>query len=186
VTELLHHYIARGAEPWNVSTEAAWLDFQLRAWVGPRLPRRRPLRACNVGIGVGLWDDWLGHTLGAGAQLVSVDRDPDVCRVFELRQQLERHPHAARVVCADALYADLGRFDVVTCVGSALAENGARRGALEAALANALAPGGVLLIGDVMFAGDAVPAGAELRQLDDIVLAFRAIYSDPSALAAAS
>ncbi len=183
MTELLAHYIARGAEPWNVSTEAAWLDYQLRAWIGPRLPKRRPLRACNVGIGVGLWDDWLGHELGAGATLVSVDRDPEICRMFELRQQLERHPFAARVVCADARVADLGSFDVITCVGNLRAEHG---GALEAALRHAVAPGGVLLLGDVLLAGDAIPAGAELRQLHEIIIAFRAIHSDPTALAAAS
>ena len=35
-TELLAHYVERGGEPWNVSLEAAWLDYELRAWVRPR------------------------------------------------------------------------------------------------------------------------------------------------------
>ena len=55
--ELLAHYIECGAEPWNRSTEERWYEFELRAWVAQRLPSRRPLRACNVGIGVGDWDD---------------------------------------------------------------------------------------------------------------------------------
>ena len=52
--ELLAHYVERGGEPWNVSLEASWLDFELRAWVKPRLPERWPVTACNIGIGVGL------------------------------------------------------------------------------------------------------------------------------------
>ena len=54
-TELLAHYVERGGEPWNVSLEAAWLDYELRAWMKPRLPARWPVAVCNVGIGVGLW-----------------------------------------------------------------------------------------------------------------------------------
>ena len=37
-SELLAHYIARGREPWNVSLEAAWLDYELRRYVLSRLP----------------------------------------------------------------------------------------------------------------------------------------------------
>ena len=63
-SELLAHYVERGGEPWNVSLEAAWLDYELRAWFRPRLPKHWPARVCNIGIGVGLWDDWLGYELG--------------------------------------------------------------------------------------------------------------------------
>ena len=77
-TELLAHYVERGGEPWNVSLEAAWLDYELRAWVRPRLPTRWPARVCNIGIGVGLWDDWLGHELGVA--ITSIDRDAHICR----------------------------------------------------------------------------------------------------------
>jgi hypothetical protein len=54
--ELLDSYIEVGAESWNHSTEAAWYDFELRAWVEPRIPAMRRVRACNVGIGVGRWE----------------------------------------------------------------------------------------------------------------------------------
>src|SRR5262245_37868206 len=37
---LLEHYLARGHEPWNVSLEAAWLDFELRRHVSERLVRK--------------------------------------------------------------------------------------------------------------------------------------------------
>jgi hypothetical protein len=146
--ELLAHYLDRGHEAWNVSLEAAWLDYELRAFVAARLPARRPLAACNVGIGVGLFDDWLGHHLGT--PITSVDRDARVCRLFALRQRRERHPHPARVVCGDVRdgVLDGARFDVITVVGSTLAESG-DAGATRRALERALAPGGLLLVAEV-------------------------------------
>jgi protein-L-isoaspartate O-methyltransferase len=166
--DLLAHYVARGAEAWNVSTEAAWLDFELRAWVEPRLAGVR--RVCNVGIGVGLWDDWLGHVVRE--RITSVDRDPDICRVFALRQARERHPFPAEVVCGDVLEGALrGRaFDAITAVGSTAGESGEHY-AFEAALLAALAPGGVLLLGEVLRAGQAAPAEADLRGFRGLRLA---------------
>lgn len=169
--ELLAHYVERGGEPWNVSLEASWLDYELRAWVKPRLPTRWPVAACNIGIGVGLWDDWLGHELGVS--ITSIDRDPEVCRRFRLRQARERHPHPAIVRCFDASTGSLGigRFDVITIVGSTLAE-AVDRGALEARAFAALAAGGVLLIADV--GNREPPRGADsLRRLGEIWIAFR-------------
>lgn len=147
-SELLAHYIARGREPWNVSLEAAWLDYELRRYVLSRLPARRPISVCNVGIGVGLFDDWLGHTIGA--RITSVDRDPDICRLFELRQRREGHPFPARVLCGDVRAGVLGgaTFDVICAVGSTLQESG-DRGATTRSLEAALAPDGVLLVAEV-------------------------------------
>ena len=172
--DLLTHYIARGAQPWNVSTEAAWLDYELRAWIGPRLVRRKPRRVCNIGIGTGLWDDWLGHLIDRRAVLTSVDPDPEACQLFALRQLHERHPHPAQIVCGDVADGCLAgsAFDAITIVGSALAEAPDRL-AIETALLDALAPGGVLLIGAVLLAGAPIPAGAEQRWLGDIVVALR-------------
>jgi len=170
-TELLAHYVERGGEPWNVSLEAAWLDYELRAWVRPRLPTRWPVAVCNIGIGVGLFDDWLGHELGAA--ITSVDRDPQICRTFAARQRRERHPHPAKVRCGDACDGQLGtaRFDAITIIGSTLAETGDRAELERAALA-ALVPGGSLLIAEV--GNREPPAGHELRRLGEIWIAFRA------------
>ena len=192
-TELLAHYLERGAEPWNVSLEAAWLDFELRAWVRPRLPTRWPAAVCNIGIGVGLWDDWLGHELGVS--ITSIDRDPEICRVFAARQRLELHPYPASVRCGDACDGLLGAprqrlargstpamelprfvhhdagFDAITIVGSTLDET-TDRARLEEASVDALAPGGVVLIAEV---GNREPPPAdELRRLGEIWIAFRA------------
>jgi hypothetical protein len=146
--ELLDHYVRRGAEPWNHSLEAAWLDYELRSFVLSKLPARRPLAVCNVGIGVGLWDDWLGHVIGA--PITSVDRDPAVCRILALRQQRERHPFPSIVLCGDVCAGVLGarRFDVITVIGSPLDEQN-DRGRMLSALRFALTPGGLLLSGEV-------------------------------------
>ncbi|MDQ3369325.1 MAG: class I SAM-dependent methyltransferase [Myxococcota bacterium] len=171
--ELFEHYVQRGAEPWNVSVDAAWLDYELRAWTAPRLPAQRPLAACNIGIGVGLWDDWLGHELGEGAQLTSVDRDPTICRVFGRRQVRERHPFPSQVVCGDILDGVLPRatFDVITVVGSTIDSN--EPGAFEEAARAALAPGGVLLMARV--GTGSPPITGELRQRGELWIAVRAL-----------
>lgn len=138
--ELLAHYVQRGREPWNISLEASWLDVQMRAYVEPRLTNGA--RVCNIGIGVGLWDDWLGYAVGA--RITSVDRDEDICRVLAIRQAREGHPHPARILCGDIREGVLGRerFDVITCVGSTLAEAG---GDLREILRAHLRPTGILL-----------------------------------------
>ncbi len=170
--ELLSHYVERGSEPWNVSLEAAWLDYELRAWFKPRLPSDWSTHpaVCNIGIGVGLFDDWLGHELGA--RITSIDRDPVVCRTFTARQRRERHPYLAHVRCGDAVAVlHTAEFDAVTIVGSTLAET-ADRAALERAALAALVPGGRLLVADVGNR-EPPPAADELRRLGEIWIAFR-------------
>lgn len=150
--QLLAHYLARGHEPWNTSTDAAWLDFQLRDWVEPLVPARTPKRVCNVGIGVGLWDDWLGHVLARGDRLISVDLDPEICRVFALRQARERHPLPSLVVRGDVLAGALptAAFTLITLVGSTIDELGpGHRARALAALVEALAPDGRLIVAEL-------------------------------------
>lgn len=141
---LLDHYIQRGQEPWNVSLAAAYLDYEMRRYVAERMPVRRPLRVCNVGIGVGLWDDWLGHLVGG--VITSIDKDREICDLFALRQQREGHPYPARVVCGDVLAGALEgmQFDVITCVGSTLGESGAPA-AMRTAMVSALSRCGLLI-----------------------------------------
>jgi protein-L-isoaspartate O-methyltransferase len=147
-SKLLDHYLERGHQRWNVSLAAAYLDYEMRRYVTERMPLRRPLRVCNVGIGVGLWDDWLGHLVGG--VITSVDIDRDICELFALRQRRERHPYPARVVCGDVLAGALHGepFDVITCIGSTLGESGAPA-ALRTAMVAALSPCGILIEAEV-------------------------------------
>jgi hypothetical protein len=96
---LLARYIERGSEPWNLSPEAAYLDYRLRAWAAELVP---PVvrAALNVGIGEGSWDDYLGHLLAGRAALTSLDIDPRVCEMLAYRQRREGHPNPSRVICA--------------------------------------------------------------------------------------
>ena len=73
-SELLAHYLERGGGA--VERLARGGVARLRAArVGPPAAAGRwPVMVCNIGIGVGLFDDWLGHELGAA--ITSVDRDP--------------------------------------------------------------------------------------------------------------
>ena len=43
--------------------------------------------------------------------LTSVDMDPEICRIFQLRQRMEGHSNPSRVVCEDFLaYKQLNAF----------------------------------------------------------------------------
>lgn len=169
---LLDHYLAVGGEAWNRSLEALWLELELRQWVEARLPARRPLRACNVGIGAGAWDDWLADVIGG--PIVSVDRDPACCRLLALRQRREGHPHPSEILCGDILDGVLGdrRFDLVTAVGSTLVENGPLAVRVEELLVEALTPGGLLLVAEAMPA-DRLPPGRPSKRFRGVGLVTR-------------
>ncbi len=159
-TQLLSHYLAKGAPDaaaWNLSPECAYIDYRLRRWVRELVGSRTGLSVLNVGIGVGEWDDFLGYLLAGGGRLTSLDVDPDICRTLELRQRREGHPNPAAVVCADLLtWQPEERFDLVTVVGSTLAEIGDAAAAVRAAL-GLLADGGRLALFTI---GDEPDVGA--------------------------
>jgi 2-polyprenyl-3-methyl-5-hydroxy-6-metoxy-1,4-benzoquinol methylase len=170
--ELLAHYVERGSEPWSVSLEASWLDYELRAWFRHRLPARwpTPARVCNIGLGAGLFDDWLGHELGA--QITSVGHDPASCRTFAARQRRERHPYPAHVRCGEVSEVlRRGEFDAITIVGSTLSVTD-DRDVLERTALAALRPGGALLVADVGNR-EPPPIADEVRRLGEIWIAFR-------------
>ena len=149
---LLNFYLARGgaeAQRWNLSPEnlAAELAGRrlLQKWVRPT----RGLEVCNVGIGVGEWDDFLGYWLAGRGKLTSVDNDKGVCDVFRYRQRRERHPNPSRVLCRDLLAkpAASGTFDLVTLIGSTASETGAFHAAVGGCF-RLLKPGGRLFYTD--------------------------------------
>jgi len=155
--ELLDFYVARGRAGRERSLEAMWVEHELRSFVLARLPARRPLAVCNVGIGSGGWDDWLA--LAVGASITSIDRDARACRMLVLRQLREHHPLPSLVICGDVRDGVLGRarYDVITAVGEHTDGGATRR-----ALLDALVPGGVLLgaeVGDGAAADHVVARG---------------------------
>lgn len=134
---LLEFYLARGgpeAQRWNLSPENLAAELSCRTLVRDWVKPRKGFTACNVGIGVGEWDDYLGSWLDGRGRLTSVDRDKDVCDVFRYRQRRERHPNPSRVLCCDLLAERpaIGAFDLVTLIGSTASEIGNLRAAVAA------------------------------------------------------
>lgn len=145
---LLDYYLARGgpeAQRWNLSPENLAAELSCRTLVREWVKPKRGFTACNVGIGVGEWDDYLGLWLEGRGKLTSVDSDKEVCDVFRYRQRRERHPNPARVLCRDLLaeHPTIGTFDLVTLIGSTGSEAGSFRAAVAAGL-RLLKPGGNL------------------------------------------
>jgi SAM-dependent methyltransferase len=165
---LLRYYLARGGTDasWNLSAEAAYFDFRARDFLERHAERPLPADVVNLGIGVGLWDDFLGYWLGDTGRVVSVDIDGEVATMLRLRQRREEHPHPAEVVCADLLGDALRpeSFDLATLVGSTPIETG------DPARAVAAAFGLVRRGGQLFVAGldELVPLGALERWLDEL------------------
>jgi SAM-dependent methyltransferase len=131
------------ARRWHLSPECLYLDCWTRAFLRALVDPAPLRRVCNVGVGVGEFDDWLGYWLPPECELVSVDIDGAIVSAFRDRQARDGHPHAAKAVHADLMRADLGRFDLVTIVGSTIHETHAPALALRTAQ-RWVAPGGWL------------------------------------------
>jgi hypothetical protein len=134
---LLDFYLELHAQKWNLSPENLFIEHTTRSllarWVKPEGA------VCNIGIGAGEWDDYLGHWLEERGTLTSIDIDAAICDRLAYRQKRERHPFPARVIHTD-LFDFSGSFDLVTMIGSTRSEIG--EGAIDAAL-SLLKPSGV-------------------------------------------
>ncbi len=125
--------MSHDAERWNLSPERLYLDCWTRWFLREHLRPSGLEQACNVGIGLGEFDDWLGYWLEGHGQLVSIDIDGNLVQRFVERQAREKHPNPSRAVHAALLRADLGTFDLVTMVGSTVHETHAPARALRCA-----------------------------------------------------
>jgi broad specificity phosphatase PhoE len=170
---LLDFYAARGAEPWNTSAACAGIEHRLRGWLEGR--DIAPADVCNLGIGEGSWDDYLGHRFAVAA-ITSIDIDAGICDLLRARQRREGHPNPSTALCLDLLDATpVDRFDLVTAVGSTLDETGDAGAAITSAVV-ALRPGGWLYL--AAFAPLADPAGAEvIDRLEDRELGVFALWA---------
>ncbi|MEN0064719.1 MAG: class I SAM-dependent methyltransferase [Myxococcota bacterium] len=116
-----------------LSPERLYLDCWTRYFLRQHLDLTQVKASCNVGIGVGEFDDWLGHHLTGHAKLTSVDIDHTVVAAFRERQRRHEHPNPSVVVHGDLMQASLGPFDLVTMVGSTASETHAPARALQCA-----------------------------------------------------
>jgi SAM-dependent methyltransferase len=151
--QLLQYYlllttpVPEGGAEWNLSPEYHYLfGFAVRDFLRRSYTLFHGIQVCNVGIGVGDWDDFLGYWLKDWGTLTSVDIVDELCTLFAYRQQRERHPNPSRVVNEDILHTSLPHagFDLVTIIGSTPQETGNPKGALDRCF-DLVKPGGHLL-----------------------------------------
>ncbi|GMA66004.1 class I SAM-dependent methyltransferase [Alicyclobacillus fastidiosus] len=112
--------------PWNMSPESLYIEYVTRHYIRYRITVFEGMKACNIGIGVGEWDDYLGYTLLGKGTLTSVDIDAEIFDLFRYRQWREGHPNPSTVVCMDVLNSTLSNdlFDLVTIIGSTVKQTG--------------------------------------------------------------
>jgi len=150
--KLLQYYLNMRepeAYQWNVSPRSLYLELETRDFLLRNFERFAPMKACNIGIGVGEWDDYIGYYLKGYGHLTSIDIDQEICEVFEYRQQREGHTNPSTVKCCDFLECELpaAAYDLVTMIGSAGFEIGAYRKTFEK-IKKILKPNGQLLYMD--------------------------------------
>lgn len=77
---LLDYYLALKspeAGEWNSSPENLHAEWRTRGYIRRYIPVESGFQACNVGIGTGDWDDFLGYWLRGKGRLTSIDIDRD-------------------------------------------------------------------------------------------------------------
>lgn len=114
------------AGEWNSSPACLYTELSTRDYVRTAFEVKAGLQVCNVGIGTGDWDDYLGYWLNGKGCLTSIDIDRDLCELFAYRQKREGHPNPSRAVCESIFETSMsdGQFDLVTLIGSTAMESG--------------------------------------------------------------
>lgn len=137
------------AYEWNMSPDCLYVEYITRQYVRTSIGVFDGMKVCNIGIGVGEWDDYLGYMLNGKGNLTSVDIDSDICDMFRYRQLRERHPNPSNVICMDILDPVLpaNEFDLVTVIGSTVKQTGQYQRTLQSCF-DLLNPGGVLIYMD--------------------------------------
>lgn len=112
------------AGEWNLSPACLHAEMITRDYVRQSFVLTNGFQVCNVGIGTGDWDDYLGYWLKNHGQLTSIDIDSDICDIFAYRQRREGHPNPSSVLSKSIFDSGLpqGKFDLVTLIGSAVNE----------------------------------------------------------------
>lgn len=147
--KLLNYYLALKspeAGEWNASPENLHAEWATRDFVRKYASLDAYTRVCNVGIGTGDWDDFLGYWLREKGCLTSIDIDSDICEIFAYRQRREGHPNPSNVLNKSLFDSALskGTFELVTIIGSAVVEAGAMESCLDGCL-GLLKKGGYLM-----------------------------------------
>lgn len=127
--KLFRYYLElKGPEAgeWNSSPQCLHAEMVTRDYIRKSFEPTEGIQVCNVGIGTGDWDDYLGYWLKGKGDLTSIDIDKEICEIFAYRQTREGHSNPSKVLCKSIFDSDLpkGKFDIVTLIGSAINEAG--------------------------------------------------------------
>ncbi|MBM7621104.1 SAM-dependent methyltransferase [Bacillus tianshenii] len=111
---------------WNTSPQCIHTEMKTRDYIRKSFAITEGMQVCNVGIGTGDWDDYLGYWIKDKGNLTSIEIDKETCEIFAYRQAREGHPNPSKVICKSIFDPDLpeGNFDIVTLIGSAINEIG--------------------------------------------------------------
>ncbi|WP_052769872.1 bifunctional 2-polyprenyl-6-hydroxyphenol methylase/3-demethylubiquinol 3-O-methyltransferase UbiG [Paenibacillus sp. IHB B 3415] len=147
--KLLQYYLELNgpdAGEWNSSPTCIHTLLATRDYVKKKFDVFDEIQVCNIGIGTGDWDDYLGYWLKGRGSLTSIDIDESICGIFEYRQQREQHPNPSKVLCKSIFDSDLPQeaFDIVTLIGSAINETGDFKKCLDSCF-HLIKPGGHLM-----------------------------------------
>ncbi|MDQ8734266.1 class I SAM-dependent methyltransferase [Paenibacillus sp. LHD-38] len=128
--EKLYNYYLELKSPeageWNSSPQCIHTELITRDYIRRTFTVTDGIQVCNIGIGTGDWDDYLGYWLMGKGNITSIDINNEICEIFAYRQQREGHPHPSKVLCKSIFDSDLPKekFDIVTLLGSAINETG--------------------------------------------------------------
>nr|WP_144923976.1 class I SAM-dependent methyltransferase [Paenibacillus bovis] len=122
------------AGAWNTSPQCLNTELVTRDYIRKYFEVTEGIEVCNVGVGTGDWDDYLGYWLKDRGNLTSIEIDAEICELFAYRQVREGHPNPSTVVCKSIFDTDLpkDKFDIVTLIGSAVNEIGEFKKCLDA------------------------------------------------------
>lgn len=131
---------------WNTSPQCIHTELITRDYIRSFFVVTNGIQVCNVGIGTGDWDDYLGYWINGKGSLTSIEIDQDICELFAYRQARERHPNPSKVICKSIFETELHKekFDIVTLIGSTINEIGDFQKCLDACF-KLLKQGGYLM-----------------------------------------
>lgn len=109
---------------WNTSPQCIYTELITRDYIRKSFVVTEGIQICNVGIGTGDWDDYLGYWVQDKGHITSIDIDNEICEIFAYRQMREGHLNPSKVICKSIFDTDLpkGKFDIVTLIGSSINE----------------------------------------------------------------
>ena len=122
------------AGEWNTSLQNKYLEYMFACFLEENFIIHNDFDILNIGIGAGYWDRYLSYKVGNGS-LTSVDIDRECADNLAACLENENNTNPIKVICADAITYDFDKkFDLVTMVGSAVAESGKTKAIIAKAI----------------------------------------------------